>query len=468
MKKFIFTLAIVVILISSGVIVYTSKVLSSQASTFNKSSSNNTLRTGLMGWWTMDGADVNATQVLDKSGHYATGTITAVTMTSGKIGQAGSWKAANSVVTLGSEFVGAGARTGCAWIFPNGYGANNVGRILDNSKYTLGYTSTDAVWVILNGSGAVFSAAGSVKLNKWTHVCATNDASGVVNFYVNGFASGLPNQSTASPVAGTLNLQIGNINSIQNFNGKIDDVRIYSRVLSAIEIKTLYNQGNGQQNVSNPINLKDGLVGWWTFDGADVTANTTTDRSVSGANGTRTLVRPSNAKIGQGMYFNGLSSYVTVANPALDDFGTGDMTVSAWIKTSNTASSDILDNKTSGSNSAGFTMELTATGLVQMRLANGTTQASSNSTVAVNNGKWHYIVGVRNATGHYIYIDGVRNGTVQTGSSGWNISSSQPLMIGTYTVGGGAQMFLGTIDDVRIYNRALSPAEIMQLYRMGK
>jgi len=65
------------------------------------------------------------------------------------------------------------------------------------------------------------------------------------NFYVNGVLSGTPNQNSGTPEAGTTNLAIGNDTfANRSFDGTIDDVRIYNRVLSAQEVKRLYNMGH--------------------------------------------------------------------------------------------------------------------------------------------------------------------------------------------------------------------------------
>jgi hypothetical protein len=64
-------------------------------------------------------------------------------------------------------------------------------------------------------------------------------------------------------------------------NGSIGDVRIYNRALSKDEIKRLYNMGGTVKlNTARADNsLAQGLVGWWTFDGKDLTSTTAIDRA---------------------------------------------------------------------------------------------------------------------------------------------------------------------------------------------
>ena len=92
-------------------------------------------------------------------------------------------------------------------------------------------------------------------LNKWTHIVATVNSSGVYNLYANGqlvqTVTGYQYQ-TQTPNE----LSIGNFDSTEYFSGLIDEPRIYNRALSADEIKTHYNAGLD----------KLGLVSYWALD----------------------------------------------------------------------------------------------------------------------------------------------------------------------------------------------------------
>ncbi len=78
------------------------------------------------------------------------------------------------------------------------------------------------------------------------------------------------------------------------------------------------------------------------------------------------------------------------------------------------------------------------------------------------NGFWHHVVYTKNGTNHSIYIDGVPD---QQFTSNADISSSVPLYIGKrWNKTSGQGWFNGKIDEVKIYNRALSPQEVALLY----
>jgi len=92
----------------------------------------------------------------------------------------------------------------------------------------------------------------------------------------------------------------------------------------------------------------------------------------------------------------------------------------------------------------------------------------SNNTVALN--EWRHVAGTFNQGNAKIYIDGQLDNSY-TMSESSIMNDAQPLLIGGYWSYCGADTFYsklnGTIDDVRIYNRALSAQKIWQLYQDG-
>lgn len=84
--------------------------------------------------------------------------------------------------------------------------------------------------------------------------------------------------------------------------------------------------------------------------------------------------------------------------------------------------------------------------------------------VTLTDGIWHHICSVRSGTTHFIYGDG---GAVSTSNTVSNTAlSTASIKIGDSTALDAS--FMGNIDEVRIYNRALSPTEITALYNAGR
>jgi hypothetical protein len=85
----------------------------------------------------------------------------------------------------------------------------------------------------------------------------------------------------------------------------------------------------------------------------------------------------------------------------------------------------------------------------------------------VTDGKWHFVVGTYGADGvARIYVDGVLGASAARTAV---LNSGVATTAGVCSnCGGGQDYFNGSIDDVRIYNRALSVTEVKQLYNAGR
>src|SRR5207249_8359267 len=85
------------------------------------------------------------------------------------------------------------------------------------------------------------------------------------------------------------------------------------------------------------------------------------------------------------------------------------------------------------------------------------------STPGYNDGSWHQAVLVVDATGASLYVDGAQKSTrVWTGTAGAS-SSTQDVRVGYY-----GSYLSGTVDEIRLYNRALGAGEVQQLYRSSR
>ncbi|MFB0524062.1 MAG: LamG domain-containing protein, partial [Phycisphaerae bacterium] len=96
------------------------------------------------------------------------------------------------------------------------------------------------------------------------------------------------------------------------------------------------------------------------------------------------------------------------------------------------------------------------------------TKVQSTSSVTVDDGQWHHIVGMRDGSSLRLYIDGVQDGAPVPLSDGYDLSgtSQANAYIGTgwrYDTSVLHKFLIGVIDDVRVYAYALSDAEIAWL-----
>jgi hypothetical protein len=312
---------------------------------------------------------------------------------------------------------------------------------------------------------------------KW-HLVGVTKTGTTFQIYVDGIASGSTSSINPNITSGT-NF-IGYDFGSTFFNGKIDEARVYNRALSASEVAALYTGTATQINAPAPVltaagsSLSSGLVGHWTFDGINTNwrSNTVTDSSGLGNIGTMismsTTSSPRAGRMGQGLNFDGTNSYVQIPNASSLDL-TGAVTMSAWVKAPNglTADFESIIQK-SNSNNQGYQVgyDTAVSKTIRCDLFNGVSYSNVINGTNTVDGKWHHIVCTYNGSVGIVYVDGVAG--TPTSLSGYVVPSGLPVTIGFDRCCGPTRKFNGIIDDPRIYNRALSAAEVKQLYLLGK
>jgi hypothetical protein len=206
---------------------------------------------------------------------------------------------------------------------------------------------------------------------------------------------------------------------------------------------------------------ENGLVGSWRMDEGSGTnvADSSGNNNTGTANGT-TIVA---GKINNGRNFNGTSDIITVPNSSSLDMTGSAFTIAVWAKGSAPGLAKYLVGKTDGA-SCGYALYTGSSGNAKVYFC----QSSSGCTISSDSGTplwdntWHYLTGVYDGSFLYLYVDaGLRTTTAASGAI--TGSSTVNLAIGDYNSVGGYK-FPGSIDEVRIYNRALSAVEVYQLY----
>ena len=217
------------------------------------------------------------------------------------------------------------------------------------------------------------------------------------------------------------------------------------------------------------IEVRKGLMAYYTFE-----TSTPSDMSGRGHDGTDKGSPKSVKGIkGKAYHFNGSGDYVSVANQTDLNVGVGgSVSVCAWFKTDSldvdrSIPRVIVGKRISASSNSDYII-FTSGG----KLCFGTGNASDTVVWMMTNepslNKWHHVVGTMeyNKTDKYyyksIYIDGVE---VKTGRTKTKCDSvTTDLRIGEAAIGTGTAYFYGSIDEVRIYKRALSDTEVKAIY----
>jgi len=443
------------------------------------------LKSGLVGHWTFDGADTTATQVLDKSGSNNTGTrYGGTSIINGKLGQAMKFNGTNGKVVTATLAGGTtNTVTFVAWVNAKTLGAyRGIFSKIDVYKgIILSSPAGNPLSYGWEGTSDEHGASTNLIITpgKWyltavvitpTRATVYLGGDGVLKTWVNVKTHNAYSLNT------TWNIGVESSAANRWWDGSIDDVRIYSRALSAAEVAQLYTLGAGTKvNAPTPSyqtgGLKSGLVGHWTFDGADTTATQVLDKSGLNNTGTRaggtSII---NGKLGQAMKLAGNSSSYIRGTLNTGISGDATFSFSAWINTPNIIAGNYMTAVSIGTWGGG-----TAAGLFFNISAGSVTMSYGGSNVntvagVISANKWYHIVAVKTPgiadTTTKIYINGVLQGV--SGGSGVtpNITNATPG-IGEMK-GYNAWNWNGSLDDVRVYSRALSAAEVQQLYQMGK
>jgi hypothetical protein len=240
------------------------------------------------------------------------------------------------------------------------------------------------------------------------------------------------------------------------YNGLLDDVQIYNRVLSAAEVQAIYNP----VTVVPPANLVD----WWTGDGN----NPTTAPDIAGTNpGTLSGgVAYALGEVGNAFSFNGASNrtnYVNIPDaPSLNSTtGTWDF----WVKTTQSGSFVGFVGKADAAVSLnGLIMQMDPSGLPRLEIKNNSQTALLTGTTHLNDGQWHnFALSFQSGGAMVMYVDG----QVQATGTAPNFTfNPNPMRFGTQLDTFWAP-YNGQLDEAQIYNRVLSAGEIQSVFNAG-
>lgn len=160
---------------------------------------------------------------------------------------------------------------------------------------------------------------------------------------------------------------------------------------------------------------------------------------------------------GQAIGLDGVDDYVDCGNSPLLDI-TGQITVAAWVRTNDSANGEHNPYITKGDHS--FALKHGFNG-IQFFIYDGDYRAVHVPVDSSFNGIWHHVAGTYDGSEVKLYIDGALEASLAyTGSIA---SSTHSVNIGSNAEVSG-RFYDGAIDDVRIYDNALTAGQVLQLY----
>ncbi|MFH0832828.1 MAG: DUF2341 domain-containing protein, partial [Candidatus Aenigmatarchaeota archaeon] len=230
---------------------------------------------------------------------------------------------------------------------------------------------------------------------------------------------------------------------------------------------TIWNTAGDQTNYQAAVNVSNatydnnGLVGSWHF--SESSGNLSADSSGSGNDGTCTNMPNSNCNFTTGKYGNALSfdgSDDYVSNTGLSPNINGNLTLAFWFKGNFSHAYQARMMDLAQSSSTGLQPSMTTSGTVGIDNDGGPLTTIFTST-SKSDGNWHHFVVTRSETNYSVYVDNSYVGSVIG-----TVPTYTRIFIGTRS--GLSSYFNGSIDEVRIYNRALSASEIADQYSATK
>lgn len=320
-----------------------------------------------------------------------------------------------------------------AWVHPSGGTTDQVifsnGTIGTDGYALIFQASTRYLYIQVNGTASGLST-NKIPLNQWSHV-TIKSFNHNWRLSLNGRDQGIVFNSIPNTL--TSNFAVAYGGPLSFFKGKVSDVRIFKGALDDDAIQRL------------AIQVPSGLISYFPLNGNSKDfGNYFNDLSVSGA--TPTSDRNGHAN---GSYnFNG-GSFLQKLNPNGLPTGGNARTNCAWFRTTNSAGQYIVGYGTmTGSSGNGLVITSTVTGNFGV-----TDDVTIFHEDFLN--QWMHLCGVYDSSTAYIYENGVLRASQ---NKTWTTATSPNLEVGRLINGTGN--FFGDIDDVRIYDRALTVSEM--------
>ncbi|WP_341716637.1 LamG-like jellyroll fold domain-containing protein [Micromonospora sp. FIMYZ51] len=418
------------------------------------------------------------TGVADSSGQHNTGTAAGTTWaTNGRYGKALSFNGTSSRVTVADAPSLRLSRTltMSAWVRPSTVTSwrTVVGKGLtqgQGASYMLYAANGTAPSGWLESGGQSYQVNGSTPLptNAWSHLAVTYDGS-TARLYVNGTRVAQTSLTGALDVDGGAVTIGGNEVWGEYFSGLIDEVRIYNRALDAASIQADMNTPVGASDPTptptptptpsptptGPPTQVPGLVAAYGMnEGAGTTVSDSSGRNNAGAAADTTWA--TNGKYGKALSFNGSSSLVDVSHTSSLRL-TGALTLSAWVKPDDLDGwrTVVLKNMASGYG-ASYGLYASEGSVPAGWLTTTGDPFGPSGSSPLPTGTWSNVALTYDGSRATLYVNGAKAGEVAATGSIYDDG-------GAVTIGGNeiwGEYFSGLIDEVRIYNRALTAAQI--------
>jgi filamentous hemagglutinin family protein len=276
--------------------------------------------------------------------------------------------------------------------------------------------------------------------------------------------------STGSTVGGDITFN----RSLHAFNPGTDTL-----TLEAGTGNITFNGAVGGALPYNVAVLLDDPVGYWRLDEEGETAFDSSGNNIDGTyfggvnrNQEGALVDDANPA----PFFDGTTGYVEIPDSDFIDFGTNeDFTITAWIKASpeqvdtEFGDKDVIEKWSGGEPYPYVIRYFDQSGKILAARYHGFPEIPTptvNSTVSINDGQFHHIAFIKEGSTLSLYVDGILEDT-NTDTINSPTQNNSPLFLARRGGDASDNFFRGSIDEVAIYDSALSPSEVAAQYTTG-
>ena len=340
----------------------------------------------------------------------------------------------------------------------------------DEEYCLLVHTVNSKVYMDVGSTGGPYTdATFSFSLNTWYHIIGTHEriaGSSTIKIYVNGaLLSGSTVNPTNAVNDNSTAVSIGSrfSDGTLPWNGKIANVKIYTKTLSAAEV--LQNYEAQKSKFANTI-VQQGLVlnldagNIYSYAGAGTTIYDVSPTALSWTINNATY----NSSDPKYFSYNGSNSWLESSTSAAYDSQT--ITMECWCYPTTLAQDGFLFEK--GQVNTQYSMFLALSGFFYFRTKSISTEdLSFTPSTYLTANAWNHIVCTFGAGTKTVYVNGTQS-VQQTGLTGTLPTGQTNQYIGKYGDVSNSFPFNGRIGESRVYNIALSAAQVLQNYNATK
>jgi hypothetical protein len=291
-------------------------------------------------------------------------------------------------------------------------------------------------WLGFVAYGISAGAVGQYTDGTWHHYLLQYDGTNLTLF-----VDGIPQGSDSGPRAlgDASSLYVGGSSGVA-WNGSIDNLRLYNRPFTAVEVPRLvYAWTEAKPDIRN-----DSLVAYYPFNGNAVNENG------RGFNGTRYAVTPTTDRFGNAdsaYAFDGVQSYIELPT-GLGPF-TPPYALGFWVQSSAQGTMTAFSVNKGDPLSADLSFTFNAGSALSVSI-DGSAPSSITYGVpgGLTDGTWHFIFLQRVDTAYELYVDGVPRGSMQNSTA---ILTSDCAICFGRRAGTPANFWSGAIDDPQIW-----------------